>query len=55
MWHGCSRPAPGGRAERRERLAEVIIRHMWPRVDVSVDPEGYLLARAAGLKSSVRM
>ena len=32
--------------ERREHLAEVIIRHMWPRVDVSVDPEGYLLARA---------
>ena len=36
----------GWPAERRERLAEVIIRHMWPRVDVSVDPEGYLLARA---------
>jgi hypothetical protein len=33
-------------AERRERLAEVIIRHMWPGVDMSVDPEGYLLARA---------
>jgi hypothetical protein len=38
----------GWPAERRERLAEVIIRHMWPWVDVSVDPEGYLLARAAG-------
>ena len=37
----------GWPAERRERLAEVIIRHMWPRVDVSVDPEGYLLARAS--------
>jgi hypothetical protein len=36
----------GWPAERRERLAEVIIRHMWPRVDVSADPEGYLLARA---------
>jgi hypothetical protein len=36
----------GWPAERRERLAEVIIRHMQPRVDVSVDPEGYLLARA---------
>ena len=36
----------GWPAERRERLAAVIIRHMWPRVDVSVDPEGYLLARA---------
>jgi hypothetical protein len=38
----------GWPAERRDRLAEVIIRHMWPRVDVSADPEGYLLARAAG-------
>jgi hypothetical protein len=36
----------GWPAERRERLAEVIIRHMWPQVDVSADPEGYLLARA---------
>ena len=36
----------GWPAERRERLAEVIIRHMWPQVDGSVDPEGYLLARA---------
>jgi hypothetical protein len=36
----------GWPAERREYLAEVIIRHMWSRVDVSVDPEGYLLARA---------
>jgi hypothetical protein len=36
----------GWPGERRERLAEVIIRHMWPEVDVSVDPEGYLLARA---------
>jgi hypothetical protein len=38
----------GWPAERRERLAEVIIRHMWPRLDVSVDPEGYLLQRATG-------
>jgi hypothetical protein len=36
----------GWQAGRRERLAEVIIRHMWRRVDVSADPEGYLLARA---------
>jgi HD superfamily phosphodiesterase len=36
----------GWPAERRERLAEVIIRHMSRRVDVSADPEGYLLARA---------
>ena len=36
----------GWPAERRERLSEVIIRHMWPQVDVSIDPEGYLLARS---------
>ena len=36
----------GWSAERRERLSEVIIRHMWPQVDVSVDPEGHLLARS---------
>lgn len=36
----------GWQAGRRERLAEVIIRHMWRQVDVSADPEGYLLARA---------
>jgi len=38
----------GWPAERRERLAEVIMRHMWPWVDVSVDSEGYLLQRATG-------
>ncbi|MYS56248.1 HD domain-containing protein, partial [Streptomyces sp. SID6013] len=37
----------GWPAERRERLYGVIVRHMSPRVDVSVDPEGHLLARAA--------
>ncbi|WP_189107457.1 HD domain-containing protein [Streptomyces camponoticapitis] len=36
----------GWPAERRERLSEVIIRHMSSEVDVSADPEGYLLARA---------
>jgi HD superfamily phosphodiesterase len=34
---------------RRERLGEVIVRHMWPDVDVSADPEGHLLSRAAAL------
>ena len=34
----------GWPAKRRERLAEVIIRHMWPQVDASMDPEGHLLA-----------
>ncbi|SDN40931.1 HD domain-containing protein [Actinacidiphila guanduensis] len=32
--------------ERRARLSEVIVRHMWPSVDVAADPEGYLLAAA---------
>ena len=36
----------GWPAERRERLSEVIIRHMWPQVDLSMDPEGHLLARS---------
>lgn len=36
----------GWSAERRERLSEVIIRHMWPQVDVSMDPEGHLLSRS---------
>ena len=33
--------------ERRERLGEVIVRHMWPDVEVADDPEGHLLSRAA--------
>jgi HD superfamily phosphodiesterase len=36
----------GWPTERRERLSEVIIRHMWPQVDLSMDPEGHLLARS---------
>jgi cyanamide hydratase family protein with HD domain len=39
----------GWPAERRVRLSEVIIRHMWPEVDVSVDPEGHLLARSTSV------
>ena len=35
--------------DRRERLAEVIERHMWPDVDVADDPEGHLLSRAAAV------
>ncbi|MEV7990923.1 HD domain-containing protein [Streptomyces sp. NPDC086077] len=40
----------GWPAERRERLAEVIVRHMWPEVDVSMDPEGHVLCRATALE-----
>ncbi|MFD5036968.1 HD domain-containing protein [Streptomyces sp. NPDC058377] len=36
----------GWSVKRRARLSEVIVRHMWPRVEVSTDPEGHLLARA---------
>lgn len=36
----------GWPAERRERLSDVIVRHMWPSVELSADPEGHLLARA---------
>jgi hypothetical protein len=39
----------GWPSERRERLGQVIVRHMWPDVDVADDPEGHLLSRAAAL------
>jgi hypothetical protein len=35
--------------ERRERLGEVIVRHMWPDVNMADDPEGHLLSWAAAL------
>jgi HD superfamily phosphodiesterase len=44
----------GWPAERRERLSEVIIRHMWPQVDVSMDPEGHLLARSTAAEIAGR-
>ncbi|TKK76984.1 HD domain-containing protein [Kribbella jiaozuonensis] len=39
----------GWPGERRERLGEVIVRHMVPDTDVTVDPEGHLISRAAAL------
>ncbi|WP_405057207.1 HD domain-containing protein [Kribbella sp. NBC_01505] len=39
----------GWSPERRERLGEVIVRHMWPDVSVAEDPEGHLISRAAAL------
>ncbi|MFI7669475.1 HD domain-containing protein [Nocardia sp. NPDC049526] len=39
----------GWPSARRERLGEVIVRHMWPDVDVADDPEGHLLWRATAL------
>ena len=39
---------------RRDRLSEVIVRHMWDSVDPAADPEGYLLERATALDISGR-
>jgi HD superfamily phosphodiesterase len=40
--------------ERRTRLSEVIVRHMWPRVEAAADPEGYLLAAATATEITGR-
>lgn len=37
---------------RQRRLAEVVERHMWPSVDVALDPEAHLLERATSLDVS---
>ncbi|MCK2024332.1 HD domain-containing protein [Microbacterium sp. kSW2-24] len=39
----------GWSQHRRERLGQVIQRHMWVSVDVDEDPEGYLLEAATSL------
>ena len=39
---------------RRERVKEVILRHMWDAVDPAVDAEGHLLCEGTGLDSSGR-
>ncbi len=44
----------GWTPERGVRAAEVIERHMWDSVDVTADPEGYLLEIATGLDISGR-
>ncbi len=44
----------GWPVERRRRVAEVIVRHMWSSVDAAADPEGYLLEIATGLDISGR-
>lgn len=36
----------------RHRVLDVIVRHNWPSVDVSLDVEGHLLERATGLDIS---
>jgi hypothetical protein len=44
----------GWSVARRRRVADVIVRHMWDSVDVTADPEGYLLEIATGLDISGR-
>ncbi|MER5934209.1 HD domain-containing protein [Streptomyces sp. NPDC002054] len=44
----------GWPVERRKRLSEVIVRHMWDSVDVREDPEGHLLERSTGVDISGR-
>ena len=40
--------------ERRTRAAEIIVRHMWDKVDADADPEGHLLGVGTGLDISGR-
>ena len=44
----------GWPAQRRERVSQVIVRHMWDAVDVADDPEGFLLEIATALDISGR-
>ena len=44
----------GWPAQRRTRVSEVIVRHMWPDVDPHEDPEGFLLVRSTGFDISGR-
>ncbi|WP_328519687.1 zinc-binding dehydrogenase [Kribbella sp. NBC_00359] len=38
----------GWPVQRRTRVSEVIVRHMWPDVDPQEDPEGFLMVRSTG-------
>jgi HD superfamily phosphodiesterase len=40
--------------ERRTRVKEIVVRHMWDEVDPTSDPEGYLLHAATSLDISGR-
>ena len=42
----------GWSADRQRRLAEVVVRHMWPAVSAELDAEGHLLERATSLDVS---
>ncbi|MEV8633448.1 HD domain-containing protein [Streptosporangium sp. NPDC051023] len=51
-WVFCT--AAGWPVERRVRASEVIVHHMWDKVDVTEDPEGHLLELSTGLDISGR-
>ena len=40
--------------ERRSRVKEIVVRHMWDQVDPSMDAEGHLLCEGTGLDISGR-
>jgi hypothetical protein len=44
----------GWPAERRDRVEEIIIRHMWDEVDPALDAEAHLLCEGTGLDISGR-
>ena len=44
----------GWTTERRDRVKEIIVRHMWKEVDPAVDAEGHLLCEGTGLDISGR-
>jgi hypothetical protein len=44
----------GWPVERRVRASEIVVRHMWDKVDPAQDPEGYLLELSTGLDISGR-
>jgi cyanamide hydratase family protein with HD domain len=46
--------AAGWPVERRQRAAEIIVRHMWDAVDVTMDPEGHLLELSTAMDISGR-
>lgn len=46
--------AAGWPTERRQRAAEVIVRHMWDEVDLAKDPEGHLLELSTSMDISGR-
>jgi hypothetical protein len=51
-WVFCA--GAGWSAERRERVKEIIVRHMWDEVDPGLDAEGHLLREGTTLDISGR-